>query len=87
MYAQGHGVPQDYTEALKWFHLAANQGNANAQYMLGYLYEYGRGVPQSNTFAEVAEDVTEAIKWYRLAAKQGYQDAQAALRRLGEAVP
>ena len=55
-------VNQDYDEAAKWYHLAAEQGDANAQYVLGVLYEDGLGVEQSNT---------EAAKWYRKAAEQG----------------
>jgi len=31
MYAAGHGVPQDYFEAVKWFRRAAEQGFADAQ--------------------------------------------------------
>ena len=61
------GVPQDYAEALKWYRLAADQGDASAQYNLGVMYAEGRGVPQ---------DYAEALKWYRLAADQGYADAQ-----------
>ena len=34
MYYNGHGVAQDYAEAVKWFRLAANQGDANAQTIL-----------------------------------------------------
>ena len=30
MYVKGEGVPQDYKTAVKWFSLAAKQGNANA---------------------------------------------------------
>jgi TPR repeat protein len=30
MYDKGLDVPQDYTEALKWYRLAAAQGNAGA---------------------------------------------------------
>jgi TPR repeat protein len=30
MYTKGHGVSQDYGEALKWFHLAADQEYASA---------------------------------------------------------
>ena len=47
--------------------LAAEQGNADAQYSLGVMYDDGRGVPQ---------DGAEAVKWYRLAAEQGYSLAQ-----------
>ena len=67
LYDEGRGVPQDYTEALKWYHLAAAQGEAPAQHNLGNLYAEGRGVPQ---------DYAEALKWFRLAAAQGDALAQ-----------
>ena len=35
MYDNGEGVPQDYAEAVKWYRLAAEQGDARAQYNLG----------------------------------------------------
>jgi TPR repeat protein len=60
-YANGYGVPQDYTEAAKFFRLAANEGYTPAQFSLGYLYERGNGV---------AKDYAEAAKLYLLAAKQ-----------------
>ena len=41
--ANDHGVPADYKEAMKRFRLAADQGNANAQYNLGVAYDNGRG--------------------------------------------
>ena len=31
MYYDGQGVPQDYKEAVKWYTLAAEQGDATAQ--------------------------------------------------------
>ena len=34
-YRKGIGVTQDYKTAVKWFTLAAEQGNALAQYNLG----------------------------------------------------
>ena len=37
MYAKGDGVPQDYKEAVKWFRLSAEQGNAKAQSNLGVI--------------------------------------------------
>lgn len=46
---------------------AAQQGDPDAQYRLGYLYEDGDGV---------AENSAEAVKWYREAAAQGNADAQ-----------
>ena len=59
-------MPQDYAEAMKWFRLAADQGNAAAQNNLGVLYEEGQGVPQ---------DYAVAMKWFSLSAAQGFQDA------------
>ena len=67
MYANGQGVPQDNVQAVKWYRLAADQGNARAQDNLGLMYANGQGVPQNNA---------EAAKWYRLAAVQGYARAQ-----------
>jgi TPR repeat protein len=70
------GVPQDYTEAVKWYRLAADQGNLEAQSRLGSMYESGVvGVPQ---------DYTEAVKWYRLAADQGDAKAQFNLAQMYE---
>ena len=66
MYHLGEGLKQNYTETLKWYKLAADQGYAPAQSNLGYLYENGEGVPR---------DYAGALKWYRLAAEQGEEDA------------
>lgn len=72
-YSNGHGVAQNYAEALKWYRKAAEQGHAGAQKNIGYQYEYGQGVAQS---------YTEAVKWYQLAANQGDSDAQKKLSNL-----
>ena len=45
-YRDGTGMPQDDTEAVKWFRKAAEQGDASAQNDLGVMYQNGRGVPQ-----------------------------------------
>jgi len=45
MYQFGRGVFQDDAEAVKWYRLAAEQGDANAQFNLGGMYEDGEGVP------------------------------------------
>ena len=65
----GQGAPQDYAEAAKWYRLAAEQGNAHAQFSLGAMNHEGRGTPQH---------YAEAMKWYRLAAHQGNALAQLA---------
>ena len=57
----GQGVDEDDKEAAKWYHKAAEQGNALAQ-RLGHTYNYGWGVD---------EDANQAAKWYRKAAEQG----------------
>jgi hypothetical protein len=57
----------DHKEAFRLFRLSAEQGNAEAQYNVGYLYEIGQGVPQ---------DYKGAFKWFRIAAEQGLSQAQ-----------
>ena len=47
--------------------MAAEQGDASAQFNLGVMYGNGRGVTQ---------DYAEAVRWYRLAAEQGNAVAQ-----------
>ena len=76
-YFNGEGVAQDYVEAVKWYRLAAEQGYAPAQFNLGEMYEWGRGM-------FVDEDCYEAIKWYRLAADQGHKEAVEKIEELEE---
>ena len=40
MYEKGLGVPQDYETALKWYTLAAEQGNAGVQSAQGVPQDY-----------------------------------------------
>ena len=54
-------------DAAKRWRKAAEQGDAVAQYTLGWMYAKGCGVPK---------DYTEAVKWCRKATKQGYVSAQ-----------
>lgn len=66
------------------YDLANEQDDADAQYVLGRLYEEGGG------FSGVPQDAAEAVRWYRRAAKQGLADAQYALGICyvnGEGVP
>ena len=59
----------------------AEQGDAEAQSVLGLMYSLGLGVPQ---------DSQEAVKWYRRAAEQGYAHGQFSLGVMyyfGEGVP
>ncbi|MDR1349723.1 MAG: hypothetical protein LBJ59_02875 [Zoogloeaceae bacterium] len=68
LYKDGlQGVTQDYAKAIQWFHKAAEQGNARAQYNIGLMCEGGQGMTQ---------DYAAAEKWYRKAAEQGHVEAQ-----------
>ena len=60
----------DYATAVRLWRPLAEQGNADAQFILGQMYNTGRGVSQ---------DHAEAVKWYRRAAEQGDVLAQAVL--------
>jgi TPR repeat protein len=66
MYDDGTGVPQDYKEAVKWYRLSAEQGDAKAQYNLGGMYSFGEGVPQ---------DYVSAHMWWNLSGSNGHKDA------------
>jgi hypothetical protein len=61
-YAIGDEVPQDYSEAVRWFEPAAEQGHVIAQATLGAYYWEGRGV---------AKDINQAYFWSILARAQG----------------
>ncbi len=63
-------MPKDEREAVRWFRLAADQGDVGAQFNLGNAYIDGLGVPK---------DEREAVRWMRLAADQGFADAQFSL--------
>jgi uncharacterized protein len=58
----GLGVAQDYAEALKWYLRAADQGDANAQFRLGTMYEQGHGVPQDYILAHMHYDLAAALQ-------------------------
>lgn len=71
-----NGKSKDYEKAAANYRIAAETGNAYAQYSLGWCYEKGQGVEKS---------AQEAEKWYRKAAEQGEKKAEKHLARiLGE---
>ena len=74
VYDVGLGVESDYTEAFKWFVMAAEQGLAMAQANVGEYYELGKGV---------SKDLEQAVVWYRKAAELECEEAVEALKRLG----
>ena len=62
MYANGEGVPENDSEAVKWYRKAADQGLAEAQFNLGLRYAKGEGVP---------ENYIRAYVWWSMAKTQG----------------
>ena len=74
MYANGEGVVKHLAEAVRLFRLAADQGNAPAQTILGWMYKNGLGV---------AKELAEAARLNWLPADQVHENAQASLKRLG----
>jgi uncharacterized protein len=57
----------NYPGAVKRIGPAAERGDARAQAHLGFMYQYGRGVPQNYGMA---------VYWYRRAAEQGNPTGQ-----------
>lgn len=55
---KGEGFKEDRTQAIRWFTLAANNGEVRAQRQLGEMYASEK-------------DFSQSEKWYSLAAEQG----------------
>ena len=66
MYEHGKGIPQEYKEAVKWYHKSAEQGDMSAQYNLGVMYYLGNGVIQNIVYAHM---------WMNIAASNGRDEA------------
>ena len=60
-------MPKDLGKAAELYQKAADQGNADAQVNLGWLYQMGEGVPK---------DLRKAAELYQKAADQGNARAQ-----------
>lgn len=60
-------VKRDYAAAARELRPLAERGNAEAQYRIGLMYEFGRGYPV---------DKTQAVAWLRKAANQNHAAAQ-----------
>src|SRR5260221_4740959 len=60
----------DYATALRLWRPLAEQGNSDAQFYLGGMYDAGKGVQQ---------DEPVAVFWVRKAAEQGNSNAQIGL--------
>ncbi len=58
---------QNYREAMRLFRPLAEQGDPQAQYYIGRMYEKGEGVHK---------DPDQVRRWYRRSAEAGYAPAQ-----------
>ncbi len=72
IFAPDEGTKPPSQDFVDCFELV-KQGNLNAQYRLGLMYQQGQGVDR---------DYPKAIGWYREAAEQNYIDAQVNLGRM-----
>ena len=76
-YDRGTGAPRDRVAALKWYRMAAEAGNAEAQNSVGSILQEDR-------------NYIEALAWYEKAAAQGHAQAtnsEAYLYDMGLGVP
>jgi hypothetical protein len=71
----GEGVARDYEKAIALYCEAAHQGDAEAQFSLGWMYANARGVPRDDGLASF---------FFGLAAKQGLVQARNMLRVVGD---
>ena len=65
--------PNDYAEAFVMWRASAQQGDREAQYQIGRLYQDGQGVPQN---------FVHAYAWYNLSAGKGHYSARQAKKAL-----
>ena len=65
---------ENYTEAFKYCKKSAKEGNALAQFNLGYMYHRGYGARQEHLDLIGAMDA--ARNWFQKAAEQGIVEAQ-----------
>jgi TPR repeat protein len=77
MYSLGQGVPNNWnfnnSTAVFWYRKAAEQGSADGQYQVGYMYS--RGMIQNKNQAD-------SVDFFLQAAEQGHHDAMAELGRM-----
>jgi TPR repeat protein len=73
-YEHGEGVAKDQLQAATLYCLAARDGDAEAQFSLGWMYANGRGVGRDDRIASAL---------FELAAEQGHPGARQALQFVG----
>ncbi len=72
-YEHGEGVERSQDRAIRLYCVAAWEGDARAQYQLGWIYANGRGLPRDDGLAAA---------WFRLAAEQGDEPSKKMLIRV-----
>jgi hypothetical protein len=77
-YAFGDGVGQNYSEAVRWFFRAAEQGHVISQATLGAYYMAGRGVSM---------DLSKAYFWAYLARASGDEGSKLRVEMLSSEIP
>jgi TPR repeat protein len=70
------GLKKDYTEAYRWYRLAADQGDPFAQASVALLYRFGKGVPR---------DYVRAYMWFQISADRLTGPDQASILELRDA--
>jgi len=70
MYQFGYGVEEDPEMAYYWYRKAADAGEGEAAYMVGWCTENNYGTKDA------------ALEWYKRAAELGWADAEADIERL-----
>ena len=70
----------DYAAAYDGFLSLAEAGNLDAQFHLGYMHDFGEGIPENDA---------EAVKWWTVAAEGGHRPSQLILGmkyRIGDGI-
>lgn len=68
MYQGWEGLVVDEEKAVQWLTKAAEQGESEAQFQIGQMYDEGKWVGRKNH--------TLSLEWYEKAAQQGHAEAQ-----------
>jgi TPR repeat protein len=71
--ARGLFLKKQYPQAAELLLPLARQGHLDAQYVIGYMYHHGYGLPRNEK---------ESTRWIATAATRGHSKAQEALRRI-----
>ena len=74
-YFHGRGVEQNYEKFAEWISKAAEQGEPQSQYILGWCFKDG---------ISVLKDSEESKKWFGLAAKHKDKETRDAKKEIDE---